>query len=141
MATGEPSIAPEQVMSVERCNDLLVSLGARVRALRLARRITQQRLADAADYTRASVANLEAGRQNTPLVTLSAIAAYLGVSVGALLGEVPLPDVPVITASHTLRCSLCDWTDTTSDPANVERLVREHSDSHLYPAAGEPDGG
>jgi transcriptional regulator with XRE-family HTH domain len=112
-------------------DEMLVSLGARVRALRLAHRLPQRELADKVGYSRASIANLETGRQNTPLSTLSTIAAYFKVPIGALLGEVPLPEVPVITTAYTLRCSLCDWTDATSDPGTVERLASEHSDSHL----------
>jgi transcriptional regulator with XRE-family HTH domain len=52
-------------------------LGSRIRRARLARRLTQQQLADALGLTRTSVANLEAGRQRVPAHTLAVAVTVL----------------------------------------------------------------
>ena len=60
-------------------------VGARVRALRADRGLTQLRLAERSGFSRPSVANVEAGRQNVSLRQLCALAAALGVGVEELL--------------------------------------------------------
>jgi transcriptional regulator with XRE-family HTH domain len=60
-------------------------VGARVRALRANRGLTQLRLAQRSGFSRPSVANVEAGRQNVSLRQLCALAAALGVGVEELL--------------------------------------------------------
>lgn len=85
----------EPCVRCEDGSDALAVFGQRVRTLRQATGIQQQDLAVAAGLTRASIANIEAGRQNTTVTALLAIAAALGTTVGALLGETPGPDVPL----------------------------------------------
>ena len=63
-------------------------VGARVRALRSDRGLTQRQLADRASVSRPSIANVEAGRQNVGLRQLCALAGALGVGVADLLAEV-----------------------------------------------------
>jgi transcriptional regulator with XRE-family HTH domain len=63
----------------------LVVLGGRVRAYREAAGITQQVLADKIGYTRSSVANLEAGRQDISVSRLASLADALKVSPADLL--------------------------------------------------------
>lgn len=64
---------------------LLMELGDRVRARRMALGLTQRQLADRACYSRSSVANLEQGRQDMPITQLALIAHLLGLDLGVLL--------------------------------------------------------
>ena len=59
-------------------------VGERVRALRISRGLTQLRLAERSGFSRSSVANVEAGRQNVSLRQLCALAGGLDVPVEAL---------------------------------------------------------
>jgi transcriptional regulator with XRE-family HTH domain len=60
-------------------------IGARIRALRADRGLTQLRLAERSGISRPSVANVEAGRQNVSLRQLCALALALEVGVEELL--------------------------------------------------------
>ena len=64
---------------------LYVELGARVRTRRAALDMRQEDLARAARISRASVANIERGRQQPPVHVLLALADALGLEMGALL--------------------------------------------------------
>lgn len=89
---------------------ILQALGVRVRTLREHRQQTQADLATAVGLSRTSITNLEAGRQgNVPATTLVTLARALGVSVGMLLGEVPLPDLPLVevVTTHAVQCDRC----------------------------------
>ncbi len=68
-------------------NDQLRAIGGGIAAVRRMRGMTQQQLADAIGLTRTSVANIEAGRQDTGISTLLAIASALGIGADLLLGE------------------------------------------------------
>ncbi|NHC45523.1 helix-turn-helix transcriptional regulator [Motilibacter sp. K478] len=61
------------------------AVGARVRALRLARGVSLSQLAAAAGIGKATLSGLEAGTRNARLETLYAVAAQLEVPLGALL--------------------------------------------------------
>ena len=64
--------------------------GARLRALRVARQLTQADLAERAWGSRArhsDIAALEAGRRRLGRTTARALAPVLGVSIGALFGD------------------------------------------------------
>lgn len=65
--------------------DLLARLGAQVRTRRLAAGLTQTELAEAAGYTRSSIANMEAGRQGPPYKDLVRLAEVLGLSIVELI--------------------------------------------------------
>lgn len=74
-------------------------VGKRVRLLRTRARMTQEQLADSLGVTRSSIANLEAGRQRSPLHLYVGIAQALGVSMTDLVedaGATPdsLPRLP-----------------------------------------------
>ena len=60
-------------------------IGERVRRHRLAAGMSQAQLAAAAGHLRASVANLEKGRQRPQLYFLYELCAQLGIHVAALL--------------------------------------------------------
>lgn len=63
-------------------------VGDRVRALREDRGLTQHELAARALMSRASIANVEAGRQNVALRRLCSLAGALGVAPADLFAEV-----------------------------------------------------
>jgi transcriptional regulator with XRE-family HTH domain len=65
--------------------DVRRRVGERVRALRRRRGLTQLRLAQRAGFSRPSVANVEAGRQNLSLRRLCALADALGVRFDDLI--------------------------------------------------------
>lgn len=68
---------------------LLAELGVRITQYRHQRGLTQAAVAAYAGVTRASIANIEAGKQNCSVTVLLGIAAALGVIPGALLGGHP----------------------------------------------------
>lgn len=68
-------------------NDQLKVIGGGIAAVRRMRGLRQEDLAEAVGVTRSSIANIEAGRQDTTVTTLLAIASTLGVGPDFLLGE------------------------------------------------------
>lgn len=60
-------------------------VGARIRALRESRKVTQEHLGELIGLTRTSVVNIERGRQKIMLHSLYAVAEVLGVAVAELL--------------------------------------------------------
>lgn len=56
----------------------------RIQALRTARRITQQELADAVAVTRQTIISLENGRYNASLLLAHRIARYFGTTIEEL---------------------------------------------------------
>lgn len=66
--------------------DLRGQLGARLRQLRLARRFTQEQLAERAGLSYKFIGEVERGRGNPTLTTLSALSDALGVGLIDLLG-------------------------------------------------------
>ena len=73
-----------------------MNIGQRVKALRLARELSQEALARRADVSLNVVTRLERGVITDPhYSTLTALAVALGASVGELVGEsVPLAGAP-----------------------------------------------
>jgi transcriptional regulator with XRE-family HTH domain len=65
----------------------LVALGARVRALRAAAGMTQERLAAAADVHWTYVGQIERGERNPTYKNLRRLAAGLGIRPGRLLED------------------------------------------------------
>lgn len=66
---------------------IYLRVGLRIKELRSLARITQFELAEAVGVSRASIANIEAGRQRTPLFTYVLIANVLGVTMRALVDD------------------------------------------------------
>ena len=83
-------------------NELYERVGERITRLRITQGLTQSDLAKQIGLQRSSVANIEVGRQRTPLHVLVAAAQALGVTLPELLGDQPLPDlaVPVPRGLH-----------------------------------------
>lgn len=69
------------------------AVGRRICAERRKRGLNQDTLAAGCGLTRASFANIEAGRQRVQLHALAQIADVLGVPVGDLLTEQPAADL------------------------------------------------
>ena len=65
--------------------DICTEAGALIYLARIAKGLTQQNLADSLSINRASIANIESGRQNLTLVRLFEFAEGLGVSAQSLL--------------------------------------------------------
>lgn len=72
------AIKPDEVVASE--------LGARVRMVRQARRLTQSQLADTLDVQRPWISRVESGKLSPSPGKLRALSLVLGVSVDALLG-------------------------------------------------------
>lgn len=64
-----------------------VAFGERVRALRLKRGWTQERLAEEADLNSVQVSHIERGANEPKLTTIIRLARALGVKAGKLIGE------------------------------------------------------
>lgn len=76
-----------RVIAVAEDTDLLREIGQRVRALRTDRGFTQRQLAASVGLSRASITNIEAGRQGDIGVLLaSRLATVLGVALADLTG-------------------------------------------------------
>lgn len=66
--------------------DLRGQLGARVKQLRQSRRLTQEQLAERAGLSHKFIGELERGRGNPTLTTLTSLGEALGVDLVDLLG-------------------------------------------------------
>lgn len=66
-----------------------MSVGTRIRARREELGLSQERLAEAAGVHRVTIINVEAGESRPNIDTVVRLAAALGTTVGALLGEAP----------------------------------------------------
>jgi XRE family transcriptional regulator, regulator of sulfur utilization len=62
-----------------------VAFGERIRALRLARKLTQERLAEAADMNVVQLSNIERGANEPKLTTIIRLARALDVRPGKLI--------------------------------------------------------
>jgi len=80
---------PPAAWSEEALQELYAGIGARVQRARRQREWTQSQLAAAVGLTRASIANLEAGRQRPPVHVVVLIARALGVPAEELLSSSP----------------------------------------------------
>jgi transcriptional regulator with XRE-family HTH domain len=67
--------------------DIVVTLGKRIRALRLRTGLSQERFAARAGLDRTYYAGIERGERNPSVKQLAKIAAALGVSIAALFTE------------------------------------------------------
>jgi len=104
--------------------DLRGRLGARLRQLRQARRLTQEALAERAGLSYKFIGEVERGRGNPTLTTLVSISDALGVSLGDLLAIDP--ERPRLTSRQAsqVRDAL----------ASIENLVELASPADARPA-------
>jgi transcriptional regulator with XRE-family HTH domain len=117
------------------------TFGQRCARLRELRGLTQADVAKRIGLGRTSVVNIEADRQEPGLTRLRELAAALDTTVGALLGEVPIPDPPEVSIVivHNVVCEDCGTVadDVTADDAHGFR--QRHIEAHLtMRPAGEP---
>jgi transcriptional regulator with XRE-family HTH domain len=69
-------------------NELLRALGAAVRTVRLARGLTQERLAEGAGLHTTYVSDIERGRRNVGVINLDRLATALSIDLPTLMHEV-----------------------------------------------------
>lgn len=66
-------------------DELYIELGRKIRHVRESKQLTQGELAKRLGISRASVVNIEAGRQHTPLHLLWSLAEMLGIELTSLI--------------------------------------------------------
>ena len=69
-------------------NELLRALGAAIRTRRIARGLTQERLAEGSGLHTTYVSDVERGLRNIGLINLDRLASALSVDLGTLMGDV-----------------------------------------------------
>lgn len=74
-------------MTRHRQSDPRLAFGEAVRKLRLAKGISQEKLAELADIHRTYIGDVERGARNIALVNMSKIAAALGVPLSRLMHD------------------------------------------------------
>lgn len=65
--------------------DILSQFGNRLRTLRLAKGLTQEELAEMADFSRSYYTEIENGKRNVSLLNLQRLADCLAVSIAQLV--------------------------------------------------------
>lgn len=86
-------------------------VGNRIAMIRKKRKLTQKELADLLELSRASIVNIEKGRQTPPLYTFWNIADKLKIDVDKILpfkGEHKLPNVDIIIENVEGRSDIDD---------------------------------
>jgi len=113
------------------------TFGERVAHLRELRSLTQADVAKRIGLARTSVANIEADRQEPGLTKLRELAAALDTTVGALLGEVPIPEPPDVTivTTHNVVCEDCGTVADDVTEADAHGFRQRHVEAHLRGAA------
>lgn len=98
------SFMPAAKRKKDAGEELLLGLGARVRALREGRGLTRKVMAQQTGLSERFLADLEAGRGNISVVNLAHVAQALGVTASSLLeGSTSFADAPRVTALLGLR--------------------------------------
>lgn len=91
--------------------DMATWLGSRIREVRLARGLTQERLAEAADLSGAYVAQIEGGKALPSIPALARIAATLAVPVSGIISALDAPqegETADLRAQATALLAGCD---------------------------------
>lgn len=86
-ADATPSLGPAPLLR-EGKNPFLVSLGERVRALRMQRGLTRKIMAEQAEVSERHLANLEYGLGNASILVLLQVSKALQCSLAELIGDV-----------------------------------------------------
>lgn len=132
-------------MTVAVRSAMVVDAGARIRALRTARGLTQAQLGGEV-YTKAYISMLEAGRTRASMKALEHIAGVLGVAPADLLGGATAPASPqyqlvearrLIEAGHTADAlPILEGLEEGLSPA--DQLVRLRYLASAYNVTGQP---
>jgi ribosome-binding protein aMBF1 (putative translation factor) len=81
----DESSASGRIHRMARQQDVKLLFGRRLRQVRLARRMSQEKLADRASLDRSYVGSVERGERNISLENICKLAAALGCASSALL--------------------------------------------------------
>jgi transcriptional regulator with XRE-family HTH domain len=68
-------------------SDLQIKLGERIKAIRIKRNMTQNDLAIACDFEKASMSRIESGKSNPTVRTLHKISTELKIGIGELFAD------------------------------------------------------
>ena len=125
--------------------ELLRHAGKQVKAARAAAGVSQAELAARVGMTRASVANLEAGRQDMTISRLAGIAAALSMDLSDLIPAalLPAPIAPrhkvTIRRVYEVCCETCGGAviDVPAERGKAEETRRNHI-AALRDAQGGP---
>lgn len=102
---------------------MLAAFGQRVREVRRATGMNQEALSQAARLSRASIVNIERGRQGVSLATLYRLAHALGCPASSLLPQTPeIPDVDIAIG----EASAASMTSIATVLSRVEQERAEH---------------
>lgn len=77
-------------LSSNRQDPVLLALGDAIRRIRLSKNISQEKLALIAEVDRSYVGRVERGDNNVAILTLSKLAAALGVTLESMMQEANL---------------------------------------------------
>ncbi|MGR0188011.1 helix-turn-helix domain-containing protein [Azospirillum aestuarii] len=102
-------------------HDLKQTIGSRVRARRLALKLTQEQVAEAIDRTVETVSNIERGKAFPGLDTLEQIGRVLNVSLGVLFENT---ENSVSPRRAELRARMLAIADTLTD-TDLEIALRQ----------------
>lgn len=105
------------------------TLGWRIRHLRSRAGLRQTHVAEKVGLSRGSITNIEADRQEPTVATLVTLSELFGVSVGALVGTEPMPDVPPevrIRSAFTVVCEECGELGVFGDHGRADLERRRH---------------
>lgn len=65
--------------------DFLIAIGSRIKKIRTAKNMSQQRCASICDFEKSNLSRIESGRTNPTLLTLRKISIALGVKLSDLV--------------------------------------------------------
>ncbi|HZX75408.1 MAG TPA: helix-turn-helix transcriptional regulator [Cyclobacteriaceae bacterium] len=107
--------------SPEELNEFYVEMGNRIRQARLKSKIGQDELAEKLALTRASIVNIEKGRQRPMIHTLLTISVLLKTELYDLIPGSPQPEAPLPAKDFS---SWSDFTDVISDEFTLDERTR-----------------
>lgn len=107
--------------SPEKQNEFYIELGNRIREARLKAQIGQDELAEKLGLTRASIVNIEKGRQRPMIHTILTISQLLKVELHALI---PGQTQVEATASQEDYSSWTDFSNVVSDEFTLDALTQ-----------------
>ncbi|RYC31376.1 XRE family transcriptional regulator [Lichenibacterium minor] len=131
---GSPSAKPERIRRTGRNPEFEAALGARIRALRVAARVSQGTIGEAIGISFQQVQKYESGKDRVTASTLQAIAVVLGVHPGAFFDD----EVSVLPSSR-----VADVREVVKMGQRIQRVRNPTVMKHLLSLAdllADPDG-
>ena len=121
-AGGPPPAKPERIMRTGRNPEFEAALGARIRALRVAARVSQTDLGATVGISYQQVQKYESGVDRIAASTLQALAAALGVHPGSFFdGEMSVPSGNIPQVRMAMR--IAEAVQQVRDPLVIRRLL------------------